>query len=91
MGLPDPAKVLLDLGLRSSRLPLDIALHVTGRSDSRLQLSVDRLEEATRSAAGALFDDDELRRQGERGLNATADRERAAGLRDDRPGTRAGG
>ena len=83
MALPDPAKVLFDLGLRSSRLPLDAALHLAGRSDSHLQLVVDRLEAATRSAAGILFDDDELRRQGERGLATTRDRERAAGLRSD--------
>jgi hypothetical protein len=83
MALPGPAKALFDLGLRTSRLPLDAALHVTGRSDTPLQLTVDRLEAGVRSAAGVLFDDDELRRQGERGLNATRDRERAAGLRAD--------
>ncbi len=83
MALPDPARALFDLGLRSSRLPLDAALHVAGRTDTHLQLTVDRLEAATRSAAGILFDDEELRRGGERGLEATRERERAAGLRED--------
>jgi hypothetical protein len=83
MALPGPAKVLFDLGLRSSRLPLDAMLHLAGRSDSPLQLEVDRLEAGVRTAAGIFFDDDELRAQGERGLSATRDRETAAGLRAD--------
>jgi hypothetical protein len=85
MGLPGPAKALFEIGLRSSRLPLDAALHLAGRSDSPLQLEIDRLEAGVRSAAGALFDDDELRAQGERGLRATREREVAAGMRADEP------
>lgn len=90
MALPGRAKDLFELGLRSSRLPLDAAMRVTGRADSRLELTVDRLEAGVRTVAGALFDDEEMRRLGTRGLNAARDREVAAKSREADPGPRVG-
>jgi hypothetical protein len=73
MALPGPAKTAFDLGLRCGRMPLDIALRVTGRGDSRLELGLDRVEAGMRSAAGVLFADQELKDQGQRGRIATRD------------------
>jgi hypothetical protein len=82
MALPGPAKSLFDVGLRLSRTPVDITLQLTGRTDTTLELTVDRLEAGVRSATGVLFADEELKEQGARGRIATRERERAAGLRE---------
>jgi hypothetical protein len=83
MALPGPARALFDVGLRLSRTPVDITLQVAGRTDTTLELTVDRLEAGVRSAAGVLFADEELKAQGARGRLATRERERAAGLREE--------
>jgi hypothetical protein len=83
MALPGPAKTLFDVGLRLSRTPVDITLQLAGRTDTALELTVDRLEAGVRSATGVLFADDELKEQGARGRIATRERERAAGLREE--------
>jgi hypothetical protein len=83
MALPGPAKTLFDVGLRLSRTPVDITLQLAGRTDTALELTVDRLEAGVRSATGVLFGDEELREQGARGRIATRERERAAGLREE--------
>jgi hypothetical protein len=83
MALPGPAKALFDVGLRLSRTPVDITLQITGRTDTALELIVDRLEAGVRSATGVLFADEELKEQGARGRIATRERERAAGLREE--------
>jgi hypothetical protein len=77
-----PLRSAFDLGLRSSRMPLDAALHLTGRSNTIHQLRLDRAEAGVRIAVGSLLGDEELLAQGERGMDAAHDRERAAGLRD---------
>jgi hypothetical protein len=83
MALPGPAKALFDVGLRLSRTPVDITLQIAGRTDTALELTVDRLEAGVRSATGVLFGDEELKEQGSRGRIATRERERAAGLREE--------
>ncbi len=83
MAMPGPAKTLFDVGLRLSRTPVDLTLQITGRTDTALELTVDRLEAGVRSATGVLFADEELREQGARGRIATRERERAAGLREE--------
>lgn len=83
MALPGPAKTLFDVGLRLTRTPVDITLQITGRTDTALELTVDRLEAGVRSATGVLFADEELKEQGARGRTATRERERAAGLREE--------
>jgi hypothetical protein len=79
-----PLRTAFDLGLRCSRVPLDLTLEVAGRRDSIHQLRLDRAEAGVRSAVGALLGDDELRAQGRRGLELAAERETAA--RDHRAG-----
>jgi hypothetical protein len=83
MALPGPAKTLFDVGLRLTRAPVDLTLQLAGRTDSTLELTVDRLEAGVRSATGVLFGDEELREQGARGRLATRERERAVGLREE--------
>jgi hypothetical protein len=83
MALPGPAKTLFDVGLRLSRTPVDLTLQIAGRTDTTLELTVDRLEAGVRSATGVLFGDKELREQGARGRIATRERERAASLREE--------
>ena len=78
MALPGPAKALFEVGLRLSRTPVDITLRLADRTDTPLELTVDRLEAGVRSATGVLFGDQELREQGARGRLATRERERAA-------------
>jgi hypothetical protein len=82
MALPGPAKTLFDVGLRLTRTPVDITLQVTGRTDTALELTVDRLEAGVRSATGVIFGDDELKEQGARARIATRERERATDLRE---------
>lgn len=81
MALPGPAKAIFDLGLRTGRVPADLALRASGQSDSPLELALDRVEAGIRGAAGVIFADEELKEQGRRGHLATRERERAAGLR----------
>lgn len=83
MALPGPAKTLFDVGLRLLRTPVDITLQLAGRTDTALELTVDRIEAGVRSATGAIFGDEELKEQGARGRIATRERERAAGLREE--------
>jgi hypothetical protein len=83
MALPGPLKTLFDLGLRTGRLPADLALRASGRADSQLELTLDRFEAGLRGAVGILFTDEELKEQGQRGRIAARERERAAGLRAD--------
>jgi hypothetical protein len=73
-----PLRTAFELTLRGSRVPLDLALQVTGRGDSIHELRLDRAEAGIRSLAGALLGDAELSEQGERGLAVAAEREGAA-------------
>jgi hypothetical protein len=76
-----PLRTAFELGLRGSRMPLDLALRVTGRADSIHELWVDRAEAGVRTAVGAVLGDEELSEQGRRGLEIARAREDAARAR----------
>jgi hypothetical protein len=73
-----PLRTAFELALRGSRVPLDVTLQLTGRRDSMHELRVDRAEAGVRTVVGSLLGDEELREQGERGLELAAEREDAA-------------
>jgi hypothetical protein len=79
-----PLRTAFELALRGSRVPLDLALQVTGRTDSILELRLDRAEAGVRSAVGAVLGDEELREQGRRGLRVAEERGEADRLRRER-------
>jgi hypothetical protein len=77
-------RTAFELALRGSRVPLDLALQVTGRTGSIHELRLDRAEAGVRSAVGAVLGDEELREQGQRGLRVAEEREEADRLRRER-------
>jgi hypothetical protein len=79
-----PLRTAFELGLRCSRVPLDLVLQVSGRTDSIHELRLDRAEAGVRSAVGAVLGDEELREQGQRGLAVAREREEAARARHER-------
>lgn len=82
-------RTAFELGLRGSRVPLDLALQLTGRRDSIHELRIDQAEAGVRSAVGAVLGDAELQEQGRRGLEIAREREdatRAARERADMDG-----
>jgi hypothetical protein len=81
-----PLRTAFELALRGSRVPLDVTLQLTGHRDSMHELRVDRAEAGVRTVVGSLLGDEELRTQGERGLEIAAEREDAARDRADAEG-----
>jgi hypothetical protein len=81
-----PLRTAFELALRGSRVPLDVTLQLTGRRDSMHELRVDRAEAGVRTVVGSLLGDEELREQGERGLELAAEREDAARASADADG-----
>jgi hypothetical protein len=81
-----PLRTAFELALRGSRVPLDVTLQLTGHRDSMHELRVDRAEAGMRTVVGSLLGDEELRGQGERGLELAAEREDAARERADAEG-----
>lgn len=79
-----PLRTAFELGLRGSRVPVDLALRATGRADSIHELRVDRAEAGVRSAVGAILGDEELRAQGRRGIELAREREDAERVRRER-------
>jgi hypothetical protein len=74
-------KTIFNRSLKLARTPFDVALGVTGASDSSAKRALDRIEAGVRSATGTVFRDEELARQGRKASLATDQRERAAELR----------
>jgi hypothetical protein len=81
-----PLRTTFELALRGGRMPLDLALQVTGQGDSIHELRIDRAEAGVRTVVGSVLGDDELREQGQRGLDLAAERESAARAADDDDG-----
>jgi len=76
-------RTIFDRSLKLVRAPFDAALGAVGAADSSAKHMLDRIEAGARSRVGALFADDELRKQGREALLATRERERAGELRAD--------
>lgn len=85
MGLAKTPKTIFKSSLTLARTPIDAALKATGKGgpDSPATRAIDRLEASAHAAAGAIFGDDELRRDGQRLSVAAKERQRARALREE--------